>query len=72
MPRPLTNPVREAGEPREIVVRDEWGVCPAPGCDERFRPTRADQVYCSAACRKAASRERVAERSMGNGHTFQD
>lgn len=40
-----------------------WGVCANPNCGKSLRGRKADTVYCSGACRSAASRARRAAAS---------
>src|SRR5262245_55559883 len=48
----------EEGRDHELVQR-VGRPCARPDCDERLsKHARADAVYCSAACRKAASRDK--------------
>lgn len=57
MPKAKADPVRQLRQCIIEVMR-EVGICPAPGCEREFWPSRDDQVYCSHACRKAAQRDR--------------
>lgn len=36
-------------------------VCTCVVCNRRFRASRTDALYCSAACRKKASRDRAGQ-----------
>lgn len=54
----VTDPLRREKKSEVVVV---VAVCPAPRCWREFPPIRANQVFCSPACRQAAYRARRRE-----------
>ena len=50
-----SHPENQAGGPRKrLARRPRPRLCLLKGCEQRFRPRRARQRYCSEPCRKAA------------------
>jgi len=53
---PTGHPENQEGRPKRSARRPRTRLCLLKGCEQRFHPHQARQLYCSEGCREAARR----------------